>query len=156
MRSLIVLAAFCWSAVAAPLPKEVKRGDPFAGTWKLAKTVINGRPYKDTEHDVFWMIDEKHEVTLNVTAKKDAPPPAPKPMPIGWVMTTAAPTSTQLQFDTARHEIDYKCGDNVQPGRYEVSGDTLTIVLSLPGSTRPGTVRDTENTRSWMLERVAK
>ncbi len=155
MRSLIVLAAFCWSVVAAPVPKEAKR-DPFAGTWKLTKNVIDGRPLDDPENDVFWTIDEKHGLTLKVTAKKDAAPPAPRAMKIGWVVTSAAPTSTQLQFDTARNEIDYKIGEMTRMGRYVLRGDTLIIGLGLPGSGRPGTERDVKNIQSLTLERVAK
>ena len=156
MRSLIVLAAFCWSAVAAPVPKEVKRCDAFAGTWKLTKNVIDGRPLDDPENDVFWTIDEKHALTLRIAAKKDAPPPAPRAMKIGWVVTSASPALTQLLFKPTRNEIDYQCGDMTRMGRYELRGDILIIGLGLPGSGRPGTERDVKNIQSLTLERVAK
>jgi len=156
MRSLIVFAAFCWSAVAAPVPKDINRRDAFAGTWKLTKNVIDGRTFNDSENDVFWTIDEKHELRLKIAAKKEATPPVVKPLPIGWVVTTAAAAPTNLEFDTTRNEIDYKRGEMTRMGRFELRGDMLTIVLGLPGSGRPGTMRDIEDTLSWTLERASK
>ena len=87
---------------------------------------------------------------MRIAAKNEALPPVVKPLPIGW----SAPK--QLQIDATRNEIDYKRGEITRMGRYELRGDTLTIVLGLPGSGRPGTMRDFENNQSLTLERVAK
>ncbi len=129
MRTLFLLALLCTSATAAPVPKEVKKQERLVGAWKLESVTFGGVANEVGATETEWKIDENFALTHNYI-------------------------QTQLKIDTVTKEIDWSMGESILRGRYEVSGDQLTICLSKKNLPRATTFVPNEKNFVWVLRRA--
>lgn len=141
MRTLFSLTVllFCTSANAAPVPKELKKQGSIAGVWKLESVTFCGLAMEVGADDVTdWRFDENFAFTRR--GRQEDPQ-----MP------------TQLKIDTTTKEIDWPMGESTLLGRYEVSGDRLTICLGTADHPpRPTGVEPNENNIVFVIRRAEK
>ncbi len=155
MRALLILFVLGTTAVAAPVPKELKR-DPLVGKWNLRTMTFDKESIDRTSDGVVWNIDVVHALTVSVDKSAAEVPVAAVRAPLGWVLTSNGPSSAQLRFDSAHSNIEHGTGHLASAGTYSLDGDTLTICLGFPGRPRPNTIDDSEQAMVWILKRVAK
>ena len=136
MRALLLLALFCTSAAAAPVPKDVNK-ERLVGLWKVKSVTLNGEAQKVNFNDTNWTFDENFALTR-----------------AGTLTGTHHPT--QLKVDATTRELDWPVGSDMWLGRYEVKGDQLTICLSTKNRPRPTTLEPDVNNYVWVLNRGDK
>ena len=137
MRTLLLLAMALLgtSATAAPVPKELKKQQgSIVGFWKLESAVIFGTACVDAD-ETDWTFDENS--TLTRSNSQNGP----------------QTRLVQLRIDTMTKEIDWPKLTFL--GRYEVSGDRLTICVGT-GNLRPTTLEPNEDNYLWVLRRAEK
>lgn len=138
MRTLCLLTLLCSAASAAPIPKELKKRDGIVGVWKLESIKIFGKASSVDANETEWTIEENFALTRSGSQKG----------PQHQIRLT------QLKIDTATKAVDWPKSEFL--GRYEVSGDQLTICLSMPDNPRPTTLEPNANNYVWVLRRVDK
>ena len=126
---LLTMALLCKSATAAPVPKELRKCREIVGVWKLESATLTGVANDASETD--WAISENFVLTLSGRR-------------------------TQLKIDTATKEIDWSMGESILYGRYEVSGDQLTISLSKKNLPRATSLEPNKQNYVWVLRRAEK
>ena len=159
MRTLISLALICSTAIAAPVPKELKR-DPFVGKWSVKQTCYNGRKTAWVEGCVFFDINNNYVLTTSF-AKPAVDNSAVVALSLNMAFAIAITFDgkpIQLEFDPAQKDIEFgtTAGNRALVGKYNLEGDTMTICLSLHGFPRPSTIEARENTIVWTLNLIAK
>lgn len=136
IRSMLVGFLAFGFASAAPVPKELRTNNSHVGLWREIDVNHTGQ---FTPGNQYWCIDEKFEVGYAPTAEQAK----------GKAKTEG------YKFDTKTGEIEhYAVGSGVpnMPGRYEVIGDKMTIILNINGKERPKSM--SEGGSIWRLERV--
>ncbi len=156
MRALLTILFLGSTAVAAPVPKELKKPDPFADKWNLRMMIIGGETIDLTGDGVSWNIDRDHVYTVTVAKPVEKIPVAAMNPPMGWIVTSTSAEPAQLRFDTALSNIEYGTGSQTRAGKYSLDGDTLTICIAVPGSPRPEKIERSKRSTTWIFNRVAK
>ncbi len=133
MRTLLILAVVCASAVAAPVPKELKR-DPLVGKWSVKQTCYNGGKTAWVEGCVFFDIDDNCVLTTSF-AKPAKNNPGVAALSLNMALAIAITFDgkpSQLQFDTVQKNIEFgtTAGNRALVGKYNLESVTLTICLS--------------------------
>ena len=133
MRTLFLLtmAMLGNTAAAAPVPKELRHPVSIVGLWKLESFTTGGDASEVVATETEWKIDKNFVFTRNLIR-------------------------TQLKIDVATKEIDWCMGESTLCGRYEVSGDQLTICLSNKNLPRQTTLVPNPNNFVWVLRRIEK
>ena len=139
MRTLFLLTMVLVgsSATAAPVPKEVKKQEVLVGLWKLESVSIGGKADTVGANDTDWIFDENF--ALGRTGKQKGP----------YV-------STKLKIDPVTKDLDWPGPGLPYLGRYEISGDRLTICLSMPNIARPVDLKPNATNFVWVLRRAEK
>ncbi len=138
MRTLFLLSLLlCTTATAAPVPKELKKQGSIVGEWKLESVTVGGTASSVGPDDTDWKIDENFALTRSNSTK-------------------SRPWGNQLKIDTATKELDWPSGIVTFLGRYEVSGDQLTICLGLKNLPRPTNCEPNAGNFVWVLRRAQK
>ena len=141
MRTLFLLtmALLGTSAIAAPVPKELKKQQvSIVGVWKLESVMISGTAITVSADDTVWAIDENFTLIRSSGLKE------------------SAQNKTQLKFDTTTNELDWPVDGSVLLGRSEVSGDKLTISLGMKNLPRPAKLEPNAQNYVWILRRAEK
>ena len=139
MRTLFLLAMslLCSVAAAAPVPKELKKQEKLVGLWKVESVKIGGMDSNVGANDTDWSIDETFTLIRSGTLK-------------------AAIPTIELKVNTATKELDWPSGGQLYLGRYEISGDRLTICLSMQNFPRPAKLEPNAQNYVWVLRRTQK
>jgi uncharacterized protein (TIGR03067 family) len=133
MRAFAAILLLALPALAAPVPKEVKRRpDPelYVGTWETVVSESNGQPYSKAR----WTFDDKLSMTSN-------PLPGEAGSTSVWVIKLD-PAKTPKTIDIGAY-----------PGIYEFDGADLKIAYTLGGA-RPAEVKSGDGVYYSVLRRV--
>jgi len=120
LRSLALLLLACPLALAAPVPKELKRTDAQAilGTWNMVKHSNNGA--EPTPQNIKWRLEADGKASIM----------NPGDTAIGY----------KLHPELSPKGFDWQWPGSLYMGLYELDGDTLKVVITAGAST----VRPTE------------
>jgi hypothetical protein len=139
MRTLIAFVVLCAPAVAAPVPKELRK-EIFVGNWKLVSVRLGlQQPIRFKE--ITWTIGEDESLTESPLTYKDEVKLTPP---------------QKLIFDPKNGELDVVLLDQEWLGIYRIEGDWLTICLQRKHKGRPDTIKASETTRIITLRRVSR
>ena len=138
MRTLFLLALFSAAATAAPVPKEIRKQEKLAGLWKLESVTISGMASTVGANDTDWTFGENATLIRSSSQKE------------------AAQNKIQLTIDTTTKELEWPSGGSPYLGRYEISGDRLTICLSMQNVPRPVKLEPNAQNYVWVLRRAEK
>lgn len=146
IRSLLPLLLAAPLAVAAPVPKELRKAAlPLDGKWKVTAYESNGRPVNSTVIlGQMWAFRGGELAITRTTAVKGA--------------AGLPPNKVGVRADAKTGEFDYVFATGtVRLGRYEIRGDTLTVCLSLstgPMSERPANLDGGQGTLRYTFKRA--
>ena len=118
MIRLLALLLLATSLSAAPVPKELKRGDEqrILGTWDMVQHSMGGAPA--APQAVKWRLERDGKAFIM----------NPGDTAIAY----------KLHKDTTPKGFDWNWPTSSHPGLYELSGDTLKVVITCGNSvTRP-------------------
>ena len=140
MRTSILLAVFCFAAVAAPVPKESKRGDTFEGTWQFVSAQQYNNPLftDDKRHD---FIDADGYVRKSIEGP-------------------ALPENTAVEFryliDSKNNTVDLEfAGTGILLGIYKLHGESLEVCYNPKGGARPTKIEQGPDVFLYTFKRVA-
>jgi len=134
-----VLLALGSGSSAAPVPKELAKGQKLNGLWEVASMEIFGKPGAIVQKQS-WRIDDG-----KITVELRVPNAAVRVRP---------PIAFAVDDSAAPKSLDYNTGGAMRPAIYEVDGDTLKILMNLQGRERPKTMRSDETTVLYVFKRV--
>ena len=137
MRTLLAFTLLGVSALAAPVPKELKRSK-IDGPWKVESLQLFGNAPAFDENDCYWTIGEDGALTRRGILNKDVP----------------VASTVRLTFDFATNDFEYRDPSTVFLGKFELSGDTLKLCLAKQGGERPSAVAPGASTYLWTLKRL--
>ena len=137
-------------AVAAPVPKALKKSSGLDGEWVLVEW-YSGESRMQLTDDVRWAIDGEQ---LTVTSTKQA-------VPVGFAAN--ATRTVRRPEGGAADAIDYTINftdgsaPSFRPAVFELSGDTFKICLSdTHNGARPPECKPTRDSMLYVLKRAAK
>jgi uncharacterized protein (TIGR03067 family) len=151
LASFVAVVAFASAAVAAPVPKSIKKPAPtLDGTWEVVEYHSNGRKVNSAV-TTRWVIDGQ---TLTIERVNKG----------GGAMIKAAATiaySLVKPEGGADNALDYTITYNngvtpprINPGVTEVDGDTLKFCYSLAGGERPKDCTPAQGNMVYVFKRV--
>jgi uncharacterized protein (TIGR03067 family) len=148
----LVAVALGSSAVAAPVPKAVKKQSPLDGTWEVVEWYSNGNKVNAAATTIRWTIDGEN-LTIDRLANNR-----------GVIIRKAAnpPVYTLVKAEgEGKNAVDYTITYNggartvTYPGLFETDGDDLKFCYGLQGKSRPAECKAEETNVLYVFKRVA-
>ena len=134
-----VLVALGSTALAAPVPKEVRKADSLDGLWEITSMEVFGQPKAGPKQR--WKIGDGA-----ITVEQIVPNAAARIRP---------PIRIGVDAGASPKALDYNVqGPVARPAIYEVDGDTLKILMATPGAGRPKAMKSDESTVLYVFKRV--
>ena len=140
LRSLFILMLAVPLALAAPVPKELKRNDEqrILGTWEMVRFSHYGKDLAAQTETILWRFDADGSGVVN----------NPKQYEIGYKLLPADSPKSQKGFD-------YRWVDSHFKGLSRLDGDTLKIAVdSDGGKVRAAELGPGKNLYYWEFKRL--
>ena len=141
IRPVLLAVLFATTAVAAPVPKEIRTAPSHVGRWQRVERDPNGLA-KFVRTGQTWIVNADCDVAFHEQDYRG---------PVG------TPTE-RLAFDPKTGQVDQSRaggGGPIRTGRYKIEGDLLTINLNnVSGAPRPEGFTPGNGSTLWLLRRV--